>query len=69
MNAEEFNAAFHKLKIKPTSQQAANLIGVSLRTVQYYSAGKIEIPTPIGYLLRLIVVTGRHPFRDKHAIR
>jgi hypothetical protein len=57
MNAFEFRNSLEKLEI--TQHEAAEMLGVSLRTTASYAAGN-KIPEPIARLLRLIVFVRRN---------
>lgn len=57
MKAKEYNDLFAKLEIRPRSQQAANLLGVCLRSTFMYSNGERVVPPPVAKLLRLVVAT------------
>lgn len=56
MKKKEYAELFEKLEIRPRSQEAADMLGICLRSAYHYADGDREIPIPIGRLLRLIVV-------------
>jgi hypothetical protein len=54
MTTKQYLAALKKLGLSPAGKPTAQALGVSLRQIQYYAAGK-PIPEPIAIILRLLL--------------
>ena len=55
MTRTSYLAALRRLGLKPHSKKTAALLGVSLRSIQYYASGGQPIPEPVAQLLRLML--------------